>query len=338
MKVQIVRPKDLGDDEVERWRSLQRTSSALSPFLSFSFARVVDGFRPNVRVAVVEDENRIVAFLPFEGEVNSVAQPIGWPMNDVQGIISTDSPPEIRRVVRMAGLRAWRFDNVPASQSILLEHRYNVPVRHAAYADLSNGYDGYMADRSRTVLKEFRRRQRLLEREVGVVSFDWHSGSSAHLERLIEWKSAQYRRTNVTGVYDVFKNPANVSIIRALSETDQIDCRGVVSVLRIEDRPIALRFGMLGPGGLASQFPTYDREFSRYSPGTMLWFALAEAAFARQVYRVDFGGGDESYKSQIATDSYALVAGCVWGRPLEGCIRKVGSELLRRIRRQTESA
>jgi CelD/BcsL family acetyltransferase involved in cellulose biosynthesis len=40
----------------------------------------------------------------------------------------------------------------------------------------------------------------------------------------------------------------------------------------------------------------YDPDYSRFSPGTIEWFALFEEAARRGVEIVDFGYGDDRYK------------------------------------------
>ncbi|MBW4077355.1 MAG: GNAT family N-acetyltransferase [Acidobacteria bacterium] len=329
MKVQVARPGELGESHAELWMSLQHSSSKLSPFLSLTFAKVVDRFRSNARVAVVYDGSEVTAFLPYEIGVDRRARPIGWPMNDAQGIISSEPLADIRRVVKKAGLRAWSFDNALASPIELGRHCYRGSSHRATFADLSTGFEDYFDSRGKTVIKEFERRRRALERDLGPLTFQWQSGEPADLDKLIEWKSAHYLRTNVTGEFAVFSDPRNVSIVRALAESRQADCEGVVSVLLIGDRPIAIRFGMLGPGGLTSQFPSYDRELGRYSPGTMMWFTLAKEAVRRGITRIDFGGGGENYKTDLATDSYELLRGCVWGNLVESHGRRLARLLMK---------
>src|SRR4051812_38942706 len=84
----VVRPRDLGDAEVERWRALQSTDRELqNPFLSPAFARAVDEVSDRARVAVFLDGPTIVGFLPFELRGSRVGTPIGGRVNTRQGFV-----------------------------------------------------------------------------------------------------------------------------------------------------------------------------------------------------------------------------------------------------------
>jgi len=73
MRVTVVRPGDLGPSEASLWATFQQFSPTTpNPFLSLTFARVVGRSRPGARVAVVEADRQIEAFLP------SNWLPAGW--------------------------------------------------------------------------------------------------------------------------------------------------------------------------------------------------------------------------------------------------------------------
>src|SRR5690242_6372244 len=84
----VVRPRDLGDAEVSRWRALQSTDRELQhPFLAPAFARAVDAVSDRARVAVFEDGPAIVGFLPFELRAPGIGTPIGRRVNTRQGFV-----------------------------------------------------------------------------------------------------------------------------------------------------------------------------------------------------------------------------------------------------------
>jgi CelD/BcsL family acetyltransferase involved in cellulose biosynthesis len=62
---------------------------------------------------------------------------------------------------------------------------------------------------------------------------------------------------------------------------------------------------------LTHWFPAYDREFARYSPGTILTLRIAEAAAAAGLEHVDLGKGDEPYKARLATRTLTLGEGAL---------------------------
>src|ERR1700744_5661490 len=120
MRVTVVRPSELGAAEAALWWKFQHlTPQGLNPFMSLTFVQAVDRSRPNARVAVVEDDGQILAFLPFELRSHNMGMPIGYPMNNLHGLISSDFPVDARWVIKQARLIGWRFICVSTNQRAL---------------------------------------------------------------------------------------------------------------------------------------------------------------------------------------------------------------------------
>ena len=78
MKITVVRPDELGPGDLERWRELQRATPSLqNPFLSPEFTLAVGRARETVRVALLEDGQKIVGFLPYERRGRFVGTAVG---------------------------------------------------------------------------------------------------------------------------------------------------------------------------------------------------------------------------------------------------------------------
>ncbi len=308
VQVNVVRPGELGPSEAALWvRFQQRLSVTLNPFLSLTFAQAIGRARPNARVAVIEDDGRIEAFLAYELATRTIARPIGWPMNDLQGFISSGAPLDARCIVRMAGLRGWRFDHALAEQQALDRFRYRGTSVRSLEIDLSNGYEAYLKSRAKSVTRPGSQRRRALERQFGTVSLEWHSSSTEHLRQLIAWKSRKY-----SGTQELFSDPSARQILEEIAATSNDDCGGLLSVLLAGERPVSIHFGLTSPRGICSWFHAYDHELARYSPGIMMLFALAEEAAVRGITRIDLGYGQDRYKFHLATPSYTVVGGAVW--------------------------
>jgi CelD/BcsL family acetyltransferase involved in cellulose biosynthesis len=318
MRVTVVRPGDLGPGEVSLWAAFQQTSPVtLSPFLSLTFARVVGRYRPDARVAVVEADGQIEAFLPFELAPRGIAMPIGYPMNDLQGFVGRGTPIDARRVIRQAGLRGWRFVAAPAQQRALVPHHYAGTLARVPVIDLSNGYQHYLSSRKKESTKRIAEKRRALERRLGTSYLTWSSPRpQQHLRQLIDWKTAKYG-----GARQLFSDPAARRILEELTTGSGDDCRGLLSVLSAGERTVALFFGLIAHGGLSSWFPAYDRELSRYSPGRMMWQPLAEKAACRGITRLDLGYGQDQYKFGLANASYVVAGGAVWASRCEQAAR-----------------
>ena len=78
MNVAVVRPGDLGESEILRWRELQGADPSLdNPFLSVEFALAMGRLRDYVRVAVIQDGGKIVGFFPYERHSFGIGKPLG---------------------------------------------------------------------------------------------------------------------------------------------------------------------------------------------------------------------------------------------------------------------
>jgi CelD/BcsL family acetyltransferase involved in cellulose biosynthesis len=317
VQVNVVRPGELGPSEAALWlRFQQRLSVTLNPFLSLTFARAIGRARPNARVAVIEDDGRIEAFLAYELATRTIARPIGWPMNDLQGFVSSGAPLDARSIVRMAGLRGWRFDHAFAEQQPLDRFHYRGTSVRSLEIDLSNGYQAYLENRPKSVTRAGSQRRRALQRQFGTVSLEWGTSSTEHLRQLIAWKSLKYY-----GTQELFFDPSAQQILEELATTSNEDCGGLLSVLIAGERPVAIHFGLTSPRGICSWFHAYDQELARYSPGIMMLFALAEEATARSITRIDLGYGQDRYKFRLATPSYTVFGGAVWANSGEAAGR-----------------
>ena len=325
-RVTVVETSELGPREAALWAEFQQTSPAtLNPFLSLTFVQTVGRARSNARVAVVELNGEIEAFLPYELGPKNIAMPIGRPMNNLQGFIGSGASFDARSVVRRAGLRGWCFDAVPAEQMVLIPHHYRGTTVQCAVIDLTEGYEFYLQGRSKSLLREAGRTRRNLEREFGPISHQWHSARPEDLRQLIGWKSDQYVRT---GQIQLFSDPTARRIVEELATTGNTDCAGVLSVVFAGERSIAIRLGIAGPRILCGWFTAYDRELARFAPGTIGLFALAEDAARRGVTRFELGAGQETYKFRLANKSYAVASGAVWRSRGEDFGRKIYRRLI----------
>jgi CelD/BcsL family acetyltransferase involved in cellulose biosynthesis len=327
MRVTVVRPGDLGPSEADLWARFQQLSPVMSsPFLSLTFAQVVDRFRPAARVAVVEDGGKIEAFLPFERAALATGVPIGHPMNDLHGFIGSGAPIDARLVVRRAGLRGWRFAHAPAEQRALAPFHYDGLAVQAPVIDLGNGYHSYLSSRSKNFRKIAGKKRRALERQLGALSLEWGSSCPAeNLLQLIDQKAGKYY-----GTRRLFSDQTALRIVEELATADNDDCQGIVSVVFAGEKPIARFMGILAQRRLSAWFASYDPDLSRFSPGMLMYLALAEEGAGRGITLIDLCSGQDVYKFHLANDSYPVAAGAVWVSRTEDAARKVYRRLMHR--------
>jgi CelD/BcsL family acetyltransferase involved in cellulose biosynthesis len=304
VRITVVEPSELGEDQLNAWRTFQVQTPALgNPFLAPEFAVVVGRIRSATRVAVLEDDNAIVGFFPFERRSMGYGVPIAPGLTDCQGLVHAPGLEwDAGQLLRACGLAVWEFDHlVEGQRSFDAFHVLRAP---SPVIDLSQGFESYLAERRRSSsrIRDLPRRRRRLEREVGITRLDFDSRDREALRTLMAWKSEQYQRTGRT---DRFSRPWVAALLEELMETRAPGCSGRLSVLYAGDHMVAAHFGVSAPDVIPTWFPTYDSRFGAYSPGLLLHLDMAQAAAAEGISRIDLGRGAKDYKEWLK--SYDLV-------------------------------
>jgi CelD/BcsL family acetyltransferase involved in cellulose biosynthesis len=307
VRVDVVRPQELGEAEVRRWRALQASSPALAnPFLAPEFTLAIGRLNHAARVAVLSDGTGVAGFFPYERHALGIGRPIGAGLTDCQGLVA---PPhlrlDVRALLRACRLSVWEFDHLLAEQAAFAP--YHAETRAEPVMDLTGGFEAYAENarrRSPKTIKTVRYKERKLGREAGEVTYTFDERDPAELRRLMAWKSAQYRRTGRT---DRFAEPWIVALVEHLHATGV----GVLSVLRAGDRPVSAHLGLRTGTVMAGWFPAYDPEFARYSPGMVGHLRMAEAAAAGGVTRIAMGRGGREYKDSLKNGEFPIAEGRV---------------------------
>ncbi|MET9365167.1 GNAT family N-acetyltransferase [Streptomyces sp. NPDC006632] len=332
-RIRVVRPGDLSAGDLRIWRALRAASRAPeNPFMEPEFTLAVGRVRSSARVAVVrgeEEGSAPVAFFPYQKGRLGQGRAIGFGVSDCQGLVAAPEPALDRvELLRACGVSSWEFDNLEAGQSLF------VPDASAAYTsfviDVGAGYEAYEATLRRRSPKFFKTttaKERRLGRRAGEVRFVFDERDPAMLARLMEWKSAQYRRT---GRRDRFAREWIGALVRQLAHTRAPGCSGVLSVLYAGDEPVAAHFGLRSRTMLACWFPAYDPEFATYSPGLVLHLRMAEAAAAAGIGTLDLGRGAAEYKDALKTGGIPVYEGAATRFGAGAALHWIGREPSRR--------
>jgi CelD/BcsL family acetyltransferase involved in cellulose biosynthesis len=311
MQISVIRPSELGADEISVWHSMQRkTESLLNPFLCPEFAVAVDRFQPDARVAVLADGSEIVGFFPFQRKRLGVAMPIGAGLNDCQGLIhAPDLDWDPRELLRACKVSVWQFDHLTNGQGPF--ERHAVIVASAPVIDLTEGFAAYWENlrvKSPKFSRNLIRRTNRLEREFDNLLFVMDSRDLAGLRTLMSWKSDQYRRT---GWVDRFDRPWIVGLVDYLFSTHNEWFGGLLSLLYAGETLVAAHFGIRAGRVLAAWFPAYDTHFSSQSPGLINYMRMAEGATTIGVDLISLGKGTEPYKESLMNRHLLVSEGIV---------------------------
>ncbi|MAT15581.1 MAG: hypothetical protein CMJ46_09970 [Planctomyces sp.] len=318
----ICGPEELTPRELRRWEEIQQSNPDLdSPFFRPEYTKLVSFVRKDMDVVIIEQHNRIFGFFPFHRDPYNVGRPVGYPMNDFQGIVAEKGVVvNEHELLEAASLKAWKFDHGLATQQELIRNSYS--QCGSAYLDLKNGFEAYKAERKETgssLIKQVSRKGRNLERDVGPLRFVAHTDDPQVFDTLLEWKQEQYLQTNKTNTFK-FRWPRQLLEFVLKQQTEKF--RGRLSVLYAGDEIVAIDLGVQSYGVLNSWFPAYDRSFSSYSPGHVLLLETAKACAELGITRIDLGKGDESYKTRYASGMVRLTEGSFESSPISREIHK----------------
>ena len=313
LRVEVVRPMELGEGECEQWDAMQRRAPHLgNPFLAAAFARSVGRVHDNARVAVLSRGADVVGFFPFERNRFGIGRPIGAGLTDCQGLVHVpglERELDAKELMRACGLSVFEFDHLVEGQALF--EPYTTTRAASPVIDLGHGYETFkdqLRERAPRFLRTTRSKARKLGREVGELRFEDDVRDPVALWLLMSWKSAQYRRTGRT---DRFARPWIVALVEHLLGAEDAACAGRLSMLYADGQPVAGHFGLRSETVLAAWFPAYDVRFARYSPGLIQHLAMAEAAAATGIEVIDLGRGDREYKDALKSRELTVAEGRV---------------------------
>lgn len=294
----LIRAHELDAPLLAAWRAIQSRRSALaSPYFCPEFTQAVAGVRSDVRIVVIENAGRTAGFFPHQRSPWGAGRPAGGALSDYHGVIAeADAEWSVPGLMRAARLAAWSFD-----------HLVDDGGRFAPYVAAQARSPQIDLQQRLSSPSGIERKARKLAREAGELSFSLHEPAGA-LERLIEWKRAQYARTGVT---DAFGAAWTGALLRRILAFQAEGFAGVCSVLRAGGGIVAVHAGMRSREVLHWWFPAYAPQFAHYSPGLLLLLRLAQAAAAAGIRTIDLGKGDSRYKLSLMNRAAPLAEGCV---------------------------
>jgi CelD/BcsL family acetyltransferase involved in cellulose biosynthesis len=126
------------------------------------------------------------------------------------------------------------------------------------------------------------------------------------MDTLVQWKSQQYCRV---GAADIFKLRWTRELLDRIQVLDKPHFAGRLSALYAGDKLVAAHLGMRSERVWHWWFPAYDLAYAKYSPGIHLLMLTAGQAAATGHRELDFGKGNETYKSVFADTTRAIAEG-----------------------------
>jgi CelD/BcsL family acetyltransferase involved in cellulose biosynthesis len=322
MKITVLPVNRLSSQHLLAWDRWQRADKALdSPFFRPDFTQAVAAIRPGVAVAVLEEDGQLAGFFPFQRGRWGTGKPVGGRLSDFQGLVTRPGLSwSADELIRGCGLNVWDFDHLVAAQQPFQPYYFR--TEDCAYIDLSNGFEGYQAERrlaGSTVVRRTLRSAFKLEREVGPIRFLPRITDPSVLAALVAWKSDQYRRTRAT---NVFAFPWARQLLEHVLGCSGEPFAGVLSALYAGDHLVAVHLGLYSYGVIHWWFPAYNRSFGEYSPGLVMLMELAKFARSLAIQRIDLGKVNLHYKTRCMSGTIRVAEGSVAVHPLVRAMRR----------------
>lgn len=301
MQIEVMPFSALGPVEVAAWARLQAADPALSsPYFSFGYAAAVAAARPDARVAVIHQGGTIAGFFAVQGRGSLVAQALGVPLSDYQGLVGPADLP-VTGAALCTAFKVGRIDFTHALAGRTPFGERLAGQTESMLAPLAGGAEAYrsaLKARNNDTLRQQDKKRRKIEREIADLRFTPVSADQCNFNTLIDWKADHCRRT---GQPVVWATPWVRQVVDTTFASQDIDCRGVLFSLRCGDRLIAANYFLASRSVLHDWIIAHDSAFDRYSPGVVLARMVAEWAADHGYAELDFGPGDYLYKRQLTT-------------------------------------
>jgi CelD/BcsL family acetyltransferase involved in cellulose biosynthesis len=322
MRYELMRASEVDDGLAAAWLEiLDANPDFHSPYFAPHFTQAVAAVRNDAYVTVMEDGARIAGFFPFQTSARHAGRPIGGAFSDYQAVIaSSDAEWDVRDLLRESRLHVWEFDH-------LVRWQKQFQPYHRAYSKSPlislNGASRIITIVSgghvRQEQAQASRRRRKLEREVGPLRFEPDLKEPGVLDRILEWKGHQFARS---GASNPFCFQWTRDLLHLILNTRSPLFSGAMSALFSGDTLLAAHLGMRFKRTLHYWFPAFNREFSMYSPGIVLFSYMVENAQNQGIGVLDLGKGDEEYKRRWSNQAVPLAEGYVELPSVQALLRK----------------
>lgn len=308
LTVDIIRPDELDEGLVARWRAMLAANPALtSPYFQPEFTTVGGPVTPGAAVAVFHRGGEVVGFFPHQRR-GAAVQPLAAPLNDYHGVIAhpAEAPdlPEVARLLKAGRLNVGGWVG-PATGG---------EARETVQAVMPDGYDAWYAERRAAFGKYFKdkeRARRSLEAELGPIRVETGLRDPALLDHLIDLKREQYRRTDR---HDVFACGWTRDLLHALMTVPTGRFGVSLGALWGGDKLAAIEASLHGGDEYHFWFPAYEPKWARCSPGILLSMDTMRMASADGYRTFDYGFQGEGYKKYFC-DGRRQVSEAVLVRP-----------------------
>jgi CelD/BcsL family acetyltransferase involved in cellulose biosynthesis len=296
------------------WDDLVRAMPRPSPFLLHGWLAEWfrhHGARTELRVDVARRDGRLVGALPlvvrrrpglrvatFMGGAESVLPDLLLAPGE-----DGDVGQELARRLEASGCDVVEFQGLPAESRIAaaLGRRLELIQRiEAPVLDLGDGWDEVYRAKTSSKKRSLHRRRRRQLAGLGTVEVSVARSPDELAQALEEAFEVHARRWEGRPDGSGFASPTGKLFHRAaLARLAAIDVPRIVT-LRVAGRPVAFHYYFALEGCMYVHRLAFEPTLARFSPGLVNTLDAIEAAAGEGLRRVEFLGGDERYKVELA--------------------------------------
>ncbi|MFT4251532.1 MAG: GNAT family N-acetyltransferase [Caulobacter sp.] len=316
LQVETLHPADITQADLALWRAFVAADPALAnPLLGPDFTQAVGRVREDARVAVIRREGETVGFLPHHRRPGGMARPIGAPLSDYHGLVAKPGVEiDAAQLLRAADLAVFRYTGLVDAAGVFAAEA-TIP---AYVIDIEDGVEAYLEAvraASPKKIKNYRRLDNKLDREMGEVTLVAADVSQESFDQLIAWKREQIERT---GVHDFLRPQWTRDLFQSLFETREGDFRGLMINLYAGGQLVAGHFGVRQGAIYHPWIASTNPAFAAWSPGQIFFLRAIAAMPSLGLSRYDLGPGSDHYKYAYGLSRTLLADGAATAASMAG--------------------
>ena len=319
LDVETLHPNQLSAEDVALWRSLASAGQGFgNPLLGPDFALAVGRVREDARVAVARRGGQTLGFLAYHHRPGGLARPIGSPLSDYHGLVGRpDANLRIEDVLRAAGVSLFRYTGLIDPHGVFpVASRTDRTAHVIDLADLTaEAYLEAVRAQSAKKIKNYRRLDHKLGREVGEVRLVAGDASREAFNQLIDWKREQLTRT---GGHDFLRSDWTRELMADLFAQRSGDFQGLMINLYAGDQLVGGHFGIRQGQTYHPWIASTNPAHAAWSPGQIFFLRAIAAMPEMGLTRYDLGPGHDHYKRSYAFSAVTIGEGAAKASSIAG--------------------
>lgn len=317
LDVETLHPRELSAVERRIWRDMAAAEPAFSsPLMGPDFARAVGAVRDDTRVAVIRRRGEVLGFLPHHRRPGHLARPIGSPLSDYHGLVSKpDADLNGAEVLRAANLTSFRYTGLIDPHGVFGQAELKTAhVIGLANTDAETYLEAVRAASPKKI-KNWRRLDNKLEREMGTIELVGPDRSREAFDQLIAWKREQLERT---GVHDFLSPDWTRGLLLDLFHKQEGPFQGLMITLYAGGQLVSGHFGVRLNGVYHPWIASTNPAYAEWSPGQIFFMRAIAAMPGLDLERYDLGPGHDHYKGAYALSQIQIGDGVATASGLAG--------------------